>query len=94
MWVDWDTVLVRPPDEAFLGGLPARQHPEVHPHSRLLGDGELRCLLRFAPMAPRDGAESDAQVSEPNDELLWASVLPSDVQDREEFWWGDRAVQI
>lgn len=33
-------------------------------------------------------------VQEPNDELLWASVLPSNICQRPEFWWGKRAVNI
>ena len=31
---------------------------------------------------------------EPNDELLWAAVLPHDINDRKEFWFGDLAINI
>lgn len=40
------------------------------------------------------GRSFDAVVSEPNDKLLWASVLPVDVADRPAFWWGERVAQI
>ena len=35
-----------------------------------------------------------AKVSEPNDELLWTSVLPSDVRKRQEYWLNDFVVNI
>jgi hypothetical protein len=33
-------------------------------------------------------------VSEPNDELLWKTILPKDVLNKGEYWWGDRAQNI
>lgn len=36
----------------------------------------------------------NADVSKPNDELQWASVLPSDVNVRPEYWWGEYVVNI
>jgi hypothetical protein len=39
-------------------------------------------------------ASFEAEVSEPNDELLWASVLPRDVVRQPDFWWGDRVVHV
>ncbi|MCA9527787.1 MAG: hypothetical protein KC549_15985 [Myxococcales bacterium] len=94
LWVDWDTVLVRPPDEAFWADCRRRNTPKfIH-----IPDywATVNCGVYYASHAWLRAMERslDAQVSEPNDELLWASVLPGDVQEREEFWWGDRAVQI
>ena len=30
----------------------------------------------------------------PNDELMWTNVLPKDVIDRDEYWWGERVVNV
>ena len=39
-------------------------------------------------------ASFEAEVEEPNDELLWRSVLPADVRSRRDFWWGPRVVHV
>lgn len=94
LWVDWDTVLLRPPDDAFWEDCRRGGNPKF---VRIPGYwATVNCGVYYAPPRWLRKMERsfDAEVSEPNDELLWASVLPGDVQDRDEFWWGDRAVQI
>jgi len=94
LWVDWDTVLLRPPDHFFWedcrrGGTP--KFVRIPGYWATVNCGVYYASHRWLGEMERS---FDAEVSEPNDELLWASVLPSDVEDRDEFWWGDRAVQI
>lgn len=94
LWVDWDTVLLRPPDDAFWEDCRRGGTPKF---VRIPGYwATVNCGVYYASHGwLREMERSfDAEVSEPNDELLWASVLPGDVEDRDEFWWGDRAVQI
>lgn len=94
LWVDWDTVLLRPPDEAFWAYCRSHNTPKfIH-----IPDywATVNCGVYYASEAwlPALERSFDADVSEPNDELLWASVLPEDVVERGEFWWQDRVVQI
>ena len=35
-----------------------------------------------------------AKVSEPNDELLWADVLPKNVRELKDYWLNDLVVNI
>lgn len=94
LWVDWDTVLLRPLDDAFWEDCRRGGNPKF---VRIPGYwATVNCGVYYAPHRwLREMERSfDAEVSEPNDELLWASVLPGDIEDRDEFWWGDRAVQI
>ncbi len=94
LWVDWDTVLLRPPDAAFWSWCCAHPTPKF---IRIPGYwATVNCGVYYANAAWSDAMDRsfDAAVSEPNDELLWAAVLPTDVTDRPEFWWGGRAVNV
>lgn len=94
LWVDWDTVLLRPLDEAFWSACRERDTPKFV----RIPDywATVNCGVYYASKAWIEAMEHSfgAQVSEPNDELLWTSVLPDDVREQEEFWWGERVVQI
>lgn len=93
-WIDWDTVLLREPDEEFWswcrsGGTPKFIHiPNYW--------ATVNCGVYCASAVWHDKMTSsfNAVVSEPNDELLWASVLPKDVSEKPEFWWDERVVNI
>lgn len=56
----------------------------------------MNCGVYYAPATWASAMDRsfEAEVSEPNDELLWTSVLPPDVRERDEFWWGDRVVHV
>lgn len=94
LWVDWDTVLLREPDEAFWSFCRSAGTPKfIH-----IPDywATVNCGIYHASRAWLDAMERSlgAEVPEPNDELLWSSVLPSDVVARDAFWWGERVAQI
>ena len=94
LWVDWDTVLLRQPDESFWAwcrqyGTPKFIH--IPDYWATVNCGVYYAGRSWAEAMDRSFA---ASVSEPNDELLWASVLPTDVHDHPEFWWGRRAVHV
>lgn len=94
LWVDWDTVQLRTPDEAFWSACRAHGTPKF---IQIPGYwATVNCGVYFADesWAPAMEQSFDAVVSEPNDELLWASVLPADVRERPEFWWGERVAQV
>lgn len=94
LWADWDTVMLREPDEGFWDF--CRKHRT--PKFVWIEDywATVNCGVYYAnsDWIPAMEASFESIVSEPNDELLWASVLPHDVRERPEFWWADRVVQI
>jgi len=94
LWVDWDTVLLRPPDESFWAWCRAHGTPKfVH----IAGYwATVNCGVYYAGHGWAEAMDRsfDAAVGEPNDELLWASVLPADIAGRPEYWWGHRVAQV
>ncbi len=94
LWVDWDTVCLRRPDEAFwewcgFAGTPKFVRiPEYW--------ATVNCGVYYGCEAWADFMEKslEADVSEPNDELLWTTVLSDDVRERPEFWWDSRVVHV
>lgn len=94
LWVDWDTVLLRPPDAAFWKWCRTHGTPKfVHIPGYW---ATVNCGVYYAGQtwAGAMTRSFSAKVTEPNDELFWASVLPQDVARRPEFWWGQRACNI
>lgn len=94
LWVDWDTVCIREPDHA----LAERVRASATPRFIRIPDywATVNCGVYYVPGAWADAMDRsfEAIVSEPNDELLWRSVLPSDVRQRAEFWWDSEAVHV
>ena len=94
LWVDWDTVMLRQPDEDFWsfcrrGGTP--KFIQIPNYWAIVNCGVYHAGRGWIDAMKRSFG---AAVPEPNDELLWASVLPADILTRSEFWWGERVVQI
>ena len=94
LWVDWDTVLLRRPDRSFWNWCRRYGTPKfirIPDYWAVVNCGVYYAGREWSEAMDRSFA---APVEEPNDELLWASVLPEDILDRAEFWWGQRVVQI
>lgn len=94
LWVDWDTVLLRPPDAGFWDWCRAHGTPKfIHIPGYW---ATVNCGVYYAGAGWAEAMDRSfsAEVAEPNDELLWASVLPTDVVDRPEYWWGERVAQV
>ena len=94
LWVDWDTVMLRSPDEGFWAACRERGTPKFIRIPNYWAT--VNCGVYYANDGWADAMERSftTRVSEPNDELLWASVLPSDVRERGEFWWGGQVAHI
>ncbi len=94
LWLDWGTVLLKEPDPAFWDACRAFRTPKfvrIENYWATVNCGVYyACEEWIDPMVK----SFDALVSEPNDELLWISILPHDVRSRPEYWWGERVVQI
>lgn len=94
LWVDWDTVSLKEPDEAFWARCRSTPTPRF---IRIPGYwATVNCGVYYAPSswAKAMDASFEAVVEEPNDELLWRAVLPRDVMERPEFWWDEEAVHV
>lgn len=94
LWVDWDTVCLRRPDDEFWSWARSSGTPRFI----RIPDywATVNCGVYFGAGGWAEAMERSfgATVEHPNDELLWRSVLPGDVLDRPEFWWGDRVVHV
>lgn len=94
LWVDWDTVCLRWPDADFWSWCRRYGTPKFV----LIPNywATVNCAVYYANAVWADAMERSfqARVPEPNDELLWRSVLPEDIVQRPEFWWGDRVMNI
>ncbi|HYW10280.1 MAG TPA: hypothetical protein VE913_25165 [Longimicrobium sp.] len=94
LWVDWDTVALREPDQEFWSFCRAGATPKF---IKIPGYwATVNCGIYYAGGAWTDRMERSlsAPVQIPNDELLWRSVLPEDVSHHPEFWWGERIVNV
>lgn len=94
LWIDWDTVMLRRPDAAFWTWCRAHDTPkfvQIPNYWATVNCGVYYASRTWAAAMDRS---FEAEVTEPNDELLWASVLPDDLHARPEFWWGPRVVNV
>ncbi len=94
LWVDWDTVMLRRPDAAFWSFARANDTPKFIHIPNYWATVNCGVYYANATWLPALERSFDAPVPEPNDELLWTSVLPPNVLDRPEFWWHDRVAQV
>ena len=94
LWVDWDTVMLQFPDKAFTDMCRKNRTPKFIRIPNYWAT--VNCGVYYACHEWISAMESSfkVKVDPPNDDLLWAEVLPADVLDREEFWLDDYAVHI
>ncbi|MBV9108164.1 MAG: hypothetical protein JO306_02020 [Gemmatimonadetes bacterium] len=94
LWVDWDTVALREPDQEFWSFCRSAGTPKF---IRIPGYwATVNCGDYYASAAWADRMERSlaAPVQVPNDELLWCSILPERVTEHSTFWWGERIVNV
>jgi hypothetical protein len=89
LWVDWDTVATSQPDAEFWascrkGGTPKFIFIPGYKHA------VVNCGVLYVPGSWADRMEQSfaENARSANDEHIWETVLPLDVQDRPEFWFG------
>ncbi len=94
LWVDWDTVCLGEPDDAFWSLCRSTSTPRFIRIPEYWAT--VNCGIYYAPAPWIDAMDRsfDAEVEIPNDELLWRSVLPDNVKDDDRFWWGDTVVHV
>lgn len=94
LWIDWDTYNAKPINNAFIKHCLATNTPKftwINNYWAIVN-----CAVYYLNRDFLDLMEKsfNAVVSEPNDELLWASVLPSDVRKQKDYWLNDYVVNI
>jgi len=94
LWVDWDTVCLRKPDNEFWAWCRRHGTPKFLKIPSYWAT--VNCGIYYASTTWGEAMNRSfkAVVSQPNDELLWRSVLPAGVLEREEFWWNGRVVLV
>ena len=95
VWIDWDTYNKRLVDHRFVDYCLATNTPKF---TFIKGGywAVVNCAVYYANRSHLQLFEKSfsSKVSEPNDELMWASVLPKDIVGRKEYWFGDMVVNI
>lgn len=94
LWVDWDTVALREPDEEFWSFCRTAGTPKFIQIPNYWATVNCGVYYACSTWVERMERSFEAPVSEPNDELLWRSVLPEQVVERPEYWWGERAINV
>lgn len=94
LWVDWDTVCIRAPDDELAARVRSSGSPRFIRIPSYWATVNCGVYYAHASWAEPMDRSFEATVSEPNDELLWRAVLPPDVLERPEFWWSTEAVHV
>lgn len=94
LWIDWDTINLRPLDQQFWDWCHAYDTPKFVYIPNYWAVVNCSVYYVSEPWAKAMECSFYSHVSEPNDELLWANVLPKNIQSRPEFWWEDRVLNI
>ena len=94
LWIDWDNLILKWPDKKFWDFCRSHETPKFI----YIPDywATVNCGVYYANIKWKNSMENILELwdGEPNDELLWAAVLPHDINDRKEFWFGDLAINI
>ncbi len=94
LWIDWDTISLLPLDSPFFEFCRAHQTPKF---VYIPGyHATVNCSVYYVSHHWLKAMEKsfETNVNSSNDEMLWRSVLPEDVVNKPEFWWGDRVVNV
>lgn len=94
LWIDWDTYNVKKIDECFLNYCFANPYPKFTWINNYWTTVNCAVYYMNDSWTTQMQRSFGAQVEMPNDELLWKSVLPTDVRSRKEYWLNDFVVNI
>lgn len=94
LWIDWDTYNIKPIDDNFLNFCFANPYPKFTWINNYWATVNCAVYYLNKSWIPLMHQSFKAQVETPNDELLWKSVLPTDVRCRKEYWLNDFVINI
>jgi hypothetical protein len=94
VWIDWDTYSLKLIDETFINKCFQSEHPKF----TLIKNywATVNCAVYYLNNSYIQLMEQsfNSVVSEPNDELLWKSVLPENITSLSQFWLDDFVINI
>lgn len=94
LWIDWDTISLKPLDDAFFEYCRQKNTPKF---VFIPGyHATVNCSVYYVNQTWLSRMEKSFYLPTkyPNDELMWANILPKDITKRDEYWWGERVVNI
>jgi hypothetical protein len=94
IWLDWDTYNIKPLDDIFFDKCFNSNKPKFTRIDNYWAG--VNCSVYYANYHSIKLMENSftAEVEEPNDELLWKSVLPHNVRDIKDYWFDDYVINI
>ena len=94
LWIDWDTYNRKLIDKHFIEFCLSNPLPKFTWIKNYWAI--VNCAVYYLNEGSLDIMEKSfsAKVSEPNDELLWAHVLPNNVRELKDYWLNDFVVNI
>lgn len=94
VWIDWDTYLLKPIDKNFIEYCFKTLNPKFTYIKNYWAT--VNCSIYYLNESYIETMERSfySKVSEPNDELLWKSVLPENIISLKEFWLEDMVINI
>lgn len=94
VWVDWDTYSLKPIDDIFINKCIQTEHPKftyINNYWATINCAVYYLNEHYIPLMEQS---FNSVVSEPNDELLWKSVLPTNISSLNQFWLDDFVINI
>lgn len=95
LWVDWDTIMTREADGEFWsncrqGGTPKFIRIPAYKHA------VVNCGVLYVPGAWGERMETSFELGAhlTNDEHIWEKILPENVLERPEFWFGPEVQHV
>ena len=94
IWVDWDTYAIKPIDEIFIQKCLNTENPKFTFINNYWAT--VNCAVYYLNKKYIKIMEQsfNSVVDEPNDELLWKSVLPKNINSLKQFWLDDFVINI
>ncbi|MEO0075663.1 MAG: hypothetical protein ABIK31_06110 [candidate division WOR-3 bacterium] len=94
VWIDWDTYLLKPIDQHFENKCLKSIHPKfTYIHNYW---ATVNCSVYYLNQSYLELMEKSFHsiLSEPNDELLWKSVLPENIRSLKQYWLDDYVINV
>ena len=94
VWIDWDTYNLKPIDKQFIRKCLDSDTPKFTWIDNYWAT--VNCAVYYVAHNSIELMERsfESKVEEPNDELLWKSVLPVNVREQRDYWFDDYVVNI
>jgi len=94
VWLDWDTYSLKAIDEIFINKCFSSEHPKFTYIKNYWATVNCSVYYLNKCYIPLMEKSFKSVVTEPNDELLWKSVLPDNICSLRDYWLDDFVINI